>query len=60
MAEVKFNINTLDKDTGILYPQSDEFVSVSDAFAERLKQADKKGENYEFAVVKEKPKKEDK
>lgn len=45
--EVKFNVNTLDKDTGTLYPASDEFVNVSDAFAERLK-AKKRPDDYEF------------
>lgn len=53
--EVKFNVSTLDKDTNILYPASDEFVSVSDAFAERLK-ATKRTDDYEFNGSTKKPK----
>lgn len=54
MAKVKFKMNTLDKDTGVLYPMSDEFVDVSDAFAERLKGK----EHFEFEQPKAKVKEE--
>lgn len=37
MAKVKFNTTTLDRDTGISYAPSDEFVDVSEQFAERIK-----------------------
>lgn len=38
MAKVKFNVKTHDRDTGITYPVSDEFVDVPDAFVKRIKE----------------------
>jgi len=47
MGNVKFKIKTLDKDTRFEYPDSDEFVSVSEAFEKRLLEHDPKGEMFE-------------
>lgn len=47
MAKVKFNFNTLDADTNQMYQPSDEFVEVSDAFADRLAKHSANGVNFE-------------
>lgn len=58
MAKVKFNVKALDRDTKTVYPVSDEFVGVTDAFAKRIKAlmaVDKNhAKSFEFEV--EKPK----
>lgn len=57
MAKVKFNVKALDRDTAKVYPVSDEFVEVTDAFAKRLKvliDSDKSlAKSYEFEQDKE-------
>lgn len=52
MDKVKFKVKTLDKDTRVEYPKSDEFVNVSEAFYKRLKDYDKTGEMWEFENTK--------
>jgi len=57
MAKVKFNVKAKDRDTQKVYPASDEFVEVTDAFARRIKalmEVDKRhAKSFEFE--KEKP-----
>lgn len=51
MQSVKFKSTVLDKDTRFEYPASDEFVEVSDTFADRLRESDPKGERFQFEGV---------
>ncbi len=57
MAKVKFNVKALDRDTKTVYPISDEFVEVTDAFAKRIKalmEVDKNhAKSFEFEQDKE-------
>ena len=57
MAKVKFNVKAKDRDTQKVYPASDEFVEVTDAFAKRIKslmEVDKNhAKSFEFEKVKE-------
>ena len=48
MKKVKFNSKVIDKDTQTEYLVSDEFVEVSDTFADRLKEVDPDGIHFEF------------
>lgn len=57
MAKVKFLVKALDKVDNISYPASNEFVEVSDAFADRLKKHSGNGSMWEFQVGKQKVKK---
>lgn len=63
MARVKFNTSALDRDTGVSYDPSDEFVDVSEKFAERIKQLQdsdsRHKESFEFEQVKKAKKTDD-
>lgn len=62
MAFVKFNTRTLDKATGVIHEPSNDFVEVSETFAQRIKELIKDARHkgsFEFKPVIDKKKKDD-